>query len=41
MTRMKNLTILKARLAIIEMNVSVLDSTIVTTYKILYVVILV
>ena len=31
----------EARLAIIEMNVSVLDYTIVTTYKILYVVILV
>ena len=41
MTRMKNLAIMKARLAIIEMNVSVLDYTIVTTYKILYVVILV
>ena len=41
MTRMKNLAIMKARLAIIEMNVLVLDYTIVTTYKILYVVILV
>ena len=41
MTRMKNLAIMKARLAIIEMNVSVLDYTIVTTYKILNVVILV
>ena len=41
MTRMKNLAIMKARLAIIEMNVSVLDYTIVTTYKIIYVVILV
>ena len=40
MTRMKNLAIMKARLGIIEMNVSVLDYTIVTTYKILYVVIL-
>ena len=37
----RNLAIMKARLAIIEMNVSVLDYTIVTTYKILYVAILV
>ena len=41
MTRMKNLAIMKARLAIIEMTVSVPDYTIVTTYKILYVAILV